>query len=276
MSSPSTKETLTVLDKAEYLGTTIRAQKHGTSSALGDIFGVLPPRDGAEEPRHFDWDLAQDDNIDLIDDGIRGAREASKDHRGMKILVSTRTSNRSQKGKVLRSHHRSLQKILKGSCGEESLKYVGLDVPPVGSLFGVREQYGLIHKQMRNPALPGKLAELAETVGGGSVPDIAGILTVMEANIQAFEGAQVSLNEAKKRRDQAYAAKKAAQKRLRNIVVNVARVQEGYYRLAGLGDLADRMRLTIPKSKKASPDDPTDTSEPTPDAGTPPSASAGA
>lgn len=71
----------------------------------------------------------------------------------------------------------------------------------------------------------------------------------MDSDIQAYEAAQESWTEAKKVSDKAYAAKLAAQKRLNRLVVNIARIQEGYYRMAGLDNLADRMRLTIRSSK---------------------------
>ena len=46
--------------------------------------------------------------------------------------------------------------------------------------------------------------------------------------------------------------------RLRRVVVNVARVQEGDYRMAGLDDLAARLRRTVqgPRSRKAKADTP--------------------
>ena len=67
--------------------------------------------------------------------------------------------------------------------------------------------------------------------------------------------------EAKKRRDDALIAKKAAVKRLRSLYANIARIQEGYFRLAGLEELADRIRLTIPRSSRRSTPD----TEPPPD-----------
>lgn len=217
MSSKSNQEILTTLDRGEYLATTIRTQKPETTVALDGIFGMLPPRAGqAEGPRQFNWDQAQEDNIDLIDDGILATQEASKAHRGTKILVSEEFRNRGKFAKVLSNHHRSMQQIIKGSCGEEGLKLVGLDVPPVRPKLGVREQYGLVHRLMRNPSLPGKLAEFAQSHSGGSPPDVPGFLSVMDANILAFEAAQASLNEAKKLRDIAYATKQAALQRLDN------------------------------------------------------------
>ena len=266
MSSQPNLGTLTILDRGEYLSTTIRTQKGETTGALNDVYGVLPPRDGQTEgPRQFNWDQAQEDNIDLVDNAVLGVQEASKSHRGTKILVAGEFRNRAKVAKVLRNHHRSMQQIIQGCCGEEGLKLVGLDVPPTRRKLGVREQYGLIYRQMGHPALPDKLSELARTHSGASTPDVAGFLSVMETNIQAFEAAQASLNEAKKRRDQAYANKQTALGDLRNVVVNVARIQEGYYRLAGLDDLADRMRLTIPRSRRSNPDNAAGGSETDPD-----------
>ena len=69
----------------------------------------------------------------------------------------------------------------------------------------------------------------------------------MEEGVEDYDQASKDLTEMIKVRDESYIAKVDALARLNRMYANVARVQEGYYRIAGLDELADRIRITIPK-----------------------------
>ena len=60
----------------------------------------------------------------------------------------------------------------------------------------------------------------------------------------------VAITGMRKRADESIVAKREAQKRHRRIYSNVARIQEGLYRLAGLDELADRIRATVPRKAR--------------------------
>ncbi len=58
----------------------------------------------------------------------------------------------------------------------------------------------------------------------------------------------------RKRLDASIVARDETRRRHRRIYANVARVQEGLYRLAGLDDLADRIRVTEPSPRQKKED----------------------
>ena len=256
--SQSTQDTLQGIDSAEFLSTSIRTQLPTVSPLLAQAFRPPAATGEGEVALQFDWDQTQTQNAEIIDLSVLQLQEASKVHKASKILFAEAIRERREGAKVLRSSHRSFQKLLAST--PESQAFVGLDVPLVRPMLGMREQYVFVYERFLDPSLPGKLATEGAPVGG-SLPDVESISAEMKTNIDAFAELQTKWTQAKKVRDEAYVAKQAARKHLRRIVVNVARVQEGYYRLAGLDELADRIRLTIrgSKSKKQTPADPTQT-----------------
>lgn len=268
MSSPSTRETVTGLDKAEFLGTAIRTQLASVSPRLAEVFSLLPPRGEGEPPRQLDWDEVQVHNAELIEQAVVAAQEASQAYRVAKIRVADFAADRREANQGLRRRHRSHRKILNGSFGPRGLMLTGLDVPPVTTMLGMREQSILVLKRYEDPSLPDKLAAIPEEEVKGPLPDLAALASDLKADIEAFETAQDGWTRAKKVRDEAIVARTAARRRLRRIVTNLARVQEGYYRLVGLDDLADRLRLTVrrSRSRKAKTDEP---DEGSPDEGSP-------
>jgi len=86
----------------------------------------------------------------------------------------------------------------------------------------------------------------------------------LEKAVRAFEKVTNDITAMIKIRDEALVAKNKAQKYQLRVLANVARIQEGYYRLAGLDDLADRIRVTIPK-RSAKPTEETGPPTETPD-----------
>lgn len=259
MSSPSTKEIVTLLDQAEFLGTSIRTQRGTVSPELNGVFSPPPPLGDGEPASPTNWDGVQLQNADLIDKAVLEVQEASQGHRSAKIRVSDVITERQDATTDLRKRHRAHQQILKGASGPRGLTLTGLDSSPVTTILGMREQSTLVLKQYEDPSVREKLASIPKDEAPGPVPDMDTLSGDLRDDIETFETAQSSLNQAKKVRDEAYVNKTEALDRLHRVVVNVARVQEGYYRLAGLDDLADRLRLTIrgSKSKKAK-DDPSD------------------
>lgn len=64
-------------------------------------------------------------------------------------------------------------------------------------------------------------------------PNLEVVASEMQDHLDAFGDGQSRWTEARKLRDGAYVAKKVARDRLRKVMVNIARIQEGYYRLGG-------------------------------------------
>ena len=89
-------------------------------------------------------------------------------------------------------------------------------------------------------------SKLGEVRPGHAPLDLVEITTDMKAEVKRFEELYNAITEMKKVLDEALVAKREAAKRHRRIYANVARIQEGFYRLVGLDELADRIRVTIP------------------------------
>ena len=257
MSSPSTKEIVTLLDQAEFLSTSIRTQRGTVSPVLDKVYSPPPVGDG-EAVSPTNWDEVQLRNADLIDKAVLAVQEASQAYRVAKIGVSDFVADRRDAATELRKRHRAHQKILKGACGPKGLALTGLDSAPVSTILGMREQSTLVLKQYEDPSVREKLAALPKDEAPGPVPDMGTLSGDLRGDVETFGTAQSGLNQEKKVRDEAFVTKTETLEGLRRIVVNVARIQEGYYRVAGLDNLADRLRLTIrgSKSKKAKDDTP--------------------
>ena len=154
---------------------------------------------------------------------------------------------------------------------------MGLDAPPVRAFTALREQNLDMVERMRTPDLASRLGT---PLAGQDPLKVDKLANGLEKSVQAFEKVTNDITDMIKIRDEALVAKKEAQKYQLRVLANVARIQEGYYRLAGLDDLADRIRVTIPKrstkpSEETGPptetpdetpteDTPTDTQPPTP------------
>lgn len=249
MSSPSTRETVTGLNKAEFLSMSTRTQLSTVSPQLGAIFSVLPPRGEGEVPRQLDWNEVQLHNADLIEQAVLDVQQASQAYRFAKITVLDFARDRRDGFSGLQKRHRSHQKIMAGSRGKRGLTLTGLKAPPVTTMLGMREQSALVLRRYEDPSMPAKLIAIPKEETSGPRPDLEVLSQELKGDLGLFETAHNGWTQAKKVRDEAILARTAARKRLRRIVTNVARVQEGYYRLAGLDDLADRLRLTVRGSK---------------------------
>lgn len=257
MASQATQETLTSLDRAEFLGTSTRRQQSLVTPKLDQVYGTLPPRAEGEPPRALDFDAHQEANAELLDEATRTARATAHAYRQAKVKLTKLRKDRNEQGKGLRQHHRNLRKSFDGTYGPNALPLVGLDAPPVQAFTALREQNLDVVDRMRTPDLASRLGD---PLAGQEALKLDKLANGLEKAVQSFEKVTNDITDMIKIRDEALVAKKEAQKYQLRVLANVARIQEGYYRLAGLDDLADRIRVTIPKrSTKPSEEPPDDT-----------------
>ena len=80
----------------------------------------------------------------------------------------------------------------------------------------------------------------------------------MDVDIERFEDVYNELTDMKKILHLSMVAKDEANAHLNRMYTNVARMQEGMFRVAGLDELADRIRVTIPARPRRGEDDPQD------------------
>lgn len=243
MSSQSTRETIRSLDKAEYLGASTRTHMSTVSPQLTEVYSVLPPAGEGQGPRTFDWDGFQGSNADLLDFSSNNVRTTSNAYRVAKVKVFEIRRRRDEKGEDLRGHHRSLKKRFLAGYEEDDLDLVALESPPSPRIGDLREQGHDFVERARDPELPAKLGDPKTP---GAALDFPALADEFAEKVEEYDELMKELKDAEKERDQALAAKRAARKLNRRIYTNVARIQEGLYRLAGLDELADRIRITIP------------------------------
>jgi ABC-type arginine transport system ATPase subunit len=112
----------------------------------------------------------------------------------------------------------------------------------------VREQAVHILKRLRSPDLGSRLPLPVS----GTPINLAEIADAMEADVQALDQLTDALTEVRTNLGDSVVRKQAGLKRHRRVFLNVARIQEAYYRLAGLDAHASRIRATVPQSRSAS------------------------
>ncbi len=93
---------------------------------------------------------------------------------------------------------------------------------------------------------PGLVEQLGDTRAGHSHLALDDLADGMEADVRRFEKLYDELADMKKILHLSMVAKDEAQDDLRRKYTNVARMQEGMFRIVGLDELADRIRITIP------------------------------
>lgn len=259
MAFKATQETLNSLERAEFLSASIRTHKGTVTPKVTAVYGNLPSRiDGT--PWTIDFDHVQESNAELLDETTREAREKAHVYRINTVTLSQLRGQRSDQSDELRGRYRNLGKSVEGSYGKKALSYFGLDGPAERAYTAVREQCANVATRMRRPDL---LARLGGPLPGQIPLEFEVLADGLETAVQAFEKVTSDITEMQKVKDESLVAKNEALARQRRVLANVARVQEGYFRIAGLDDLADRIRVTIPRrsAKKAddtTPEEPSD------------------
>lgn len=253
----TTRTTLRIIDKAEYLVQSIRTHMTAVSLRLALAFGELPPKGEGDPPRP-DWAQVQQANLDLLEHYLKQGHEADQRYRDAIVAVAEAFKNRNKAAAPVRRRHRGLRKSVQGAHSEASLAVVGLEAPASENALALREECTDVVLRFRKPETRAMLGEPEV----GQVLDFDRLADGMEKDLGPFKVAIDAVTEAQKQRDASFVGRKEAEQRLRSVYANVGRVQEGYFRLAGLEDLADRIRLTIPKPSQK-------VEEPGPDAGDP-------
>ena len=261
MANQTTQATLRSLDQAEFLITSTLTSATMVSERLGEIFQELPPTGEGEEVSVPDWIQVQRSNAALLLRASQEVKNADKAHRLDKLEDRGLRRKRRQLIDRLKQRHRDYRKSFAGTYGEDSLGLVGLDAPPARRFVAVREQALEVLERMRTPEL---LARLPAPRSGQTAQDLVQLADDMEAEILEFEEVMAEIQQMHKRRDESLIQKREAMQRFRRIYLNVARVQESYYRIAGFDDLAERIRVADPARRSASSEeDDSKGSEPT-------------
>lgn len=257
MGSQSKKKTLVLMDQVEFLTQSTITQMPLVSPALTEVYDVIEPIVGdGGEVRVTHWDLVQLTNAGLLTQATRLAFETSQIYRAKKAELSEFHRLRSLEVRGLSNLHSRQRASFLGSYKPELLPLVGLEVSGSKAYTAIRSRCQDSVNRMRNPGL---LAQLGDPMPGTPILDFGLMAQSSEDALAKYDALVSRVTEGVKVRDEAFVALQETEDRLRGVYVNVARVQEGLYRLAGFKELADRIRKTIPVRKPNSGEEPAPT-----------------
>ncbi len=246
MSSQTSKTALYSLDRTEFLVSSIRTHQPNASPRLAEVYATTGGGAGVPAP---DWDLLQESHAALLEASAAEVRRTDQVYRVKKVKLSDLRRARRVLVKTLKQEHRDVRNSFTGTYGKESLALVGLDAPPERRFVAFREQQLETLERMRDPELA---AMLPAPRAGQAALDLPALAEALEAEIGQLEASSAAIKGMGKQVDESMVVQKETLKQHRRHYVNVARVMEGYYRMAGLDDLADRIRSPeLPRRRKS-------------------------
>ncbi len=252
MASQMSKAALKLLGKTEFLVTSIKNLKTTAGIQLGVIFHEILSTVEGEPPHEPDWNVVQDCNLVLLE--ASGAEVRRTDRAYRRDRVRDRQLRRDRRDHVgqLKEGHRDLRQSFSGTYGDQALPLVGLDAPLDRRFLAIREQMQEVVERMLDPELAGKLPDPR---AGQAAIDLEALVGARQGELEELEVTMEAIKGMRKRLDASIVTRDEAQSRHRRVYANVARVQEGLYRLAGLDDLADRIRVTEPSPRQKQQED---------------------
>jgi hypothetical protein len=237
----TTSPVLQALDRGEYLATAILTHEPEVTPKLAEFSQnhTPPVGEGEPEPNQPDWRAHQ-----MVHHGTV-TQANGKVYLSDRFFVDIRSDFRASvkegqnRIKDSQSFYTDLGLAIEAAYGQEHLYVFGLDAPKAQTSMGIRGQLRGVSEKFADPA---RVALLPDPKLGFQAIDIAsthaGILKFLadfEAFINAQRARKKTLQEAGYARNQAIKAHRLA-------IVNISRIQEGLYRLAGFDGLADGLR----------------------------------
>ncbi|MEM7587404.1 MAG: hypothetical protein AAF560_28710 [Acidobacteriota bacterium] len=263
MSSNTSKTVLRELEKTSYLVTSIRATQPLVNARLAEL-PPLGPSGGETEVAAAiqppDWDHLQNwaiVSLESAGDEIRGTDHAM---RQLRVRVLQLRADRRDEVRAMSSDYRAVRRTFTGVYGVEALALIGLDAEPARGVLAIREQIQELIQRMREPQLR---ATLPPPRAGQSAPDWDALTHGWQARLRRYDDLTASIDNLAKEAQELRVVLREVRSRNRRLYANVGRVQEGLYRLAGLDDLADRMRA-VERSPRKKPESETESEETSP------------
>ena len=260
MSSQMPKKAVKSLDQSEFVVASTMTAKSSVAVKLTEVYAPTRSGDG-QGPPMTDFDAAQESNAALLGHASGEVRRTQQVYGAARVQVSKARDQRKQQFQRVKEVHRDVRKSVEGTHGEAALLLVGLEAAPARTITAAREQTLEAVGRMRNPEL---VAQVPGARAGQEPLDFEHLANALEAEVLKLDEAMAAVKNAVKLADQALVAKKQALAYHRRVYVNVARIQEAYFRLAGFDDLAERIRVAEPVRRTEKPAEaPEETPEPT-------------
>ncbi len=247
MPRETNKLALRHLEKTEYLVVSAKTQKPTVNDRLAKIDPTPAGEGTGEAPPAPDWNQLQEWSIHTLEDSAEEVRSTDHDLRKSRVRLTNARQDRDGKMERMASGHRSLRQSFTGTYGPKSLPLVGLAAVPARALVPVREQMREAVGRMRDPLLA---SALPEPLVGQKPIDLESVADARDAEIGDLETKMGEIDELRKQTDEALIVRDQALAENRRVYSNVGRLLEGVYRLAGLDELADRIRATQRSARK--------------------------
>ncbi len=239
------------LNKTEFLIVSGKTQKSTVNAQLAKAgLEILGERSGEATPAP-DWNQLQEWGITALELSAGEVRRTDRQLRKSRVRLTQARRNRKAELRRIASSHRALRKSFAGTYGRDALPLVGLDCEPTPALLAVREQ---MREQMREVITrmedPQLVAALPEPLAGQQPIDLAALAETRSLENDDLEAQGAEIYALRKHTDESLIVRNTTLARNRRVYANVGRLLEGIYRLAGLDELADRIRVTQRSSRK--------------------------
>ncbi len=243
--SNQNRTVLKQLEKTDFLVVSGKTQKPTVNDRLAELGPAIIG--GAGETPAPDWNQVQEWGIAALESSAAEVREKDRGHRKTRVRLSDARRDRNGKMTLITAAHRALRQSFTGTYGVASLPLMGLDEAPARPLLAVREQMREVVGRMRDPQLAD---DLPVPLAGQQPIDLESVAAAREAEIGDLEAQTGEVDSLRKQKDEALVGRDEAMKQNRRVYSNVGRLLEGVYRLAGLDELADRIRATTRAARK--------------------------
>ncbi len=241
MTSQTSKAALKQLQKTTHLVASIRTQQSIVNTRLATELAEIPGNDAADAPDVPDWQHLQGWAIHSLDASADDVRRTDRTYRHHRVQRDQLRGERNTLVGGMSKDLRKVRKTISGVYGNEALPLVGLDAVPARGFLALREQVRTMIASMRDPRM---VAELPQPLASQSPLELAALANAWQVRNAHLDELADEIARLHKLVQQSRLLVKESQRRARRLYANVGRLQEGLYRLAGLDDLADRMRVT--------------------------------
>ena len=262
MPSQTNRTALRQLEKTDFLVVSARTQKPTVNAELERLGAEIVGAGPGEAPQAPDWNQLQEWGITALENSAEEIRTTDRDLQNRRVRLSQARQERDEKRNRIDTGHRALRRSFGGTYGAESLPLVGLDAEPAKALVPAREQMRTVVDRMRDPQLT---TQLPAPLAGQKPIELEELAGARDSEITDLEDQMGEVDELRKQTDEALVARDAALARNRRVYSNVGRVLEGVYRLAGLDELADRIRATVRTARRKVEEEPVTPEESKPD-----------
>ncbi len=247
MATQISKAALKQLEKTSYLASSMRTQKPIVNARLADLKLELLAGETADPASVPDWDHLQEWGISKLEASALDVRQVDRTHRHKLVHLDKRRDDRVTFVDEVNEDYRQLRQSFSGTYGDNALALVGLDAVLARSFLAISEQVSELIVRMRDP---GMAAALPEPTAGQSPIDLEVLATAWEARTEKLDQMSAEIDTLINNAQESRVLVQETLQRSQRLYVNVGRLQEGLYRLAGLGELADRMRATVRAPRK--------------------------